>query len=194
MPIKKYSKVKFTLRKELIIILSAIVVMVVATILFNLPTKEEEWLEKWNNAGSTIVENKIYEDITFDELEDVIKTDKVVYVLFVTADSTGASTLDLVSQCADYTNVSKVYLIDSAFVADYDREETEDDKYLTSIEEKFVTADGETISLDSNPNFWVFQNGKLVQEINQDYITAAGSWNAPLMQIFLEYYTNPTNA
>lgn len=194
MPIKKYSKVKFTLRKELIIILSAIVVMVVATILFNLPTKEEEWLEKWQTAGSTIVENKIFEDIDYEDLGTVINSNEVVYVLFASVDSTGASTLDLVNLCAEYTNVSKVYLVDSSFVAEYDLEDPNQKEAKEAKEALYKTADGETVSLDYTTNFWVFQNGKLVTEINQDHIKAAGSWNGPLMQIFLEYYTNPTNA
>ena len=44
MAIKKYSKVKFTLRKELIFILAAVVVLVVATILLNLPNEEDKFL------------------------------------------------------------------------------------------------------------------------------------------------------
>ena len=189
MPIKKYSKVKFTLRKELIIILSAIVVMVVATILFNLPTSEEKWLDKWQTAGSSIVENKIYEDVeSFDELEDVIKSQEVVYVLFATTDADGAAKLDLVSQCAEYFSVEKVYILDSAFLADYDRKEAEDEAYLKGLEEKF------SISLETSTDFFVFQNGKLLQELDQDYVTVSGGWNAPLMQIFLENYTNPTSS
>ena len=78
MAIKKYSKVKFTLRKELIIIAAAIVVMIVATILFNLPNKEEKFLEKWNTAGSTITENMLYEEVELDELKDVIKANEYV--------------------------------------------------------------------------------------------------------------------
>ena len=72
MAIKKYSKVKFTLRKELIIILAAIVVLVVATILFNLPNEEEKFLTKWNENGAQITENHLYEEVSFDELKGIL--------------------------------------------------------------------------------------------------------------------------
>ena len=71
MAIKKYSKVKFTLRKELIIILAAIVVLLVATILLNLPNEDEKFITKWQEAGAQITENHLYEEISYDEVDVV---------------------------------------------------------------------------------------------------------------------------
>ena len=42
-------------------------VMVLATILLLQPTKDQKFVSKWSGAGSSIVENKLYEEIDFDE-------------------------------------------------------------------------------------------------------------------------------
>lgn len=194
MAIKKYSKVKFTLRKELLFILGAVVLMVVATILFNLPNKEEKFLEKWNTAGSQINENLLYEEISFDDLEEKIKADEYVFVLFVNpGDQTSVTLFDTVYQlAAGQYEIDKVYLVDAEFVmGDKDREEDADfDSELKAIETKFkkqteTDEDGNpvTITLDQYPNFWVFRNGYLVKEVNQDIVTAEGSWESELRQV-----------
>lgn len=194
MAIKKYSKVKFTLRKELLFILGAVVLMVVATLLFNLPNKEEKFLDKWNTAGSQITENLLYEEITFEELEGKINSDEYVFVLFVNPnDATSVTLFDTVYQLAvSQYEIDKVYLVDAEFVmVDKDREEdAEFDSELSEIEAKFkkqneTDEDGNpvTITLDQYPNFWVFQNGYLVKEVNQDIVTAEGSWESELRQV-----------
>ena len=194
MAIKKYSKVKFTLRKELLFILGAVVLMIVATILFNLPNKEEKFLEKWNNAGSQITENLLYEEITFEELEEKINADEYVFVLFVNPNDSASVTLfDSVYQLAVNTyEIDKVYLVDSEFVmGGEDREEdAEFDSMLSEIETKFkketeTDEDGNpvTITLDQYPNFWVFKNGYLVKEVNQEVVKAEGSWESEIVQV-----------
>ena len=70
MAIKKYSKVKFTLRKELIFILAAIVVLVVATILLNLPNEKEKFIDKWTEAGASTASEtayELFEEVSLDE-------------------------------------------------------------------------------------------------------------------------------
>lgn len=183
MAIKKYSKVKFTLRKELIIILVAVVVMIVATILFNLPNKEEKFLEKWNAAGSTITENMLYEEVDFEELEELVKANENVFVLFAsTADANSVAVFDKVYSMALNTyEIDKVYLVDSEFVVGKDREkDAEFDAELKAIEAKFAG-----ITLDQTPNLWVFRSGKLVAEANQDLIAdKSNDWTAAIVQIF----------
>lgn len=166
MAIKKYSKVKFTLRKELIIILVAIVVMITATILFNLPNKEEKFLEKWNAAGSTITENLLYEDVDFEELQEVIKSDKNVVVLFVSAeDASSVAVFDKVYELALNTyEIKTVYLVDE------------------KLEESQATTLG--VAKDQTTNLCVFKNGTLVAEADQDLITdKASDWTAAIVQI-----------
>ena len=187
MAIKKYSKVKFTLRKELIIIIAAVVVMIVATILFNLPNKEERFLKSWNEAGSTLTENLLYEEVSFEELEEVIAEDAYVFVLFASsADANSVTVFDtLYSLALNTYELDTVYLVDSEFVLGNDREEdSEFDAELKAIETKFADAEGNTITLDQTPNFWVFRNGKLVAEANQDVIAdQANDWSGALIQI-----------
>ena len=171
MAIKKYSKVKFTLRKELIIILVAIAVMITATILFNLPNKEEKFLEKWNTAGSTITENLLYEEVSVEELGEIVKSDKNVFVLFAsTADTTSVTVFDQVYSLALNTyELETVYLVDE------------------TLEESDATALG--VAADQTTNLCVFKDGKLVEEANQDLITLnSGDWTAAIIRV-LNYST-----
>ena len=176
MAIKKYSKVKFTLRKELVIILSVILLMVVATILLLQPTKEQKFVAEWSTAGSTIVENTIYEKVDFDDLDEKIAGEEVTFVLFAhSANAEAVKVFDIVLNLASTLDIEKVYLVDSAF-AEGDREEdTELDAKLAEIEAKFVGADDSKISLSEIPNLWAFQSGKLVAELDQDLIEAEAS-------------------
>ena len=194
MAIKKYSKVKFTLRKELIIILAAIVVLVVATILFNLPNKEEKFLEKWNNAGAQISENRLYEEVSFDELKGILngkKADEATFVFFATPGNADSVTYftQIISH-ASTNEVTKVYLVDSAFALEGNREEDADfDNKLKDIEKDFKDADGNTIKLDSVPNLWVFKGNVLVDSAD-NYEAADDKWSMAFSQIFKEAYKN----
>ena len=190
MAIKKYSKVKFTLRKELIFILAAIVVLVVATILFNLPNKEEKFLSKWQEAGSTITENTLYEEVSFDELREILdgKADnEFTFVFFATpSNQESVSYFDTFVSVAQTYDVEKIYIVDSAFALEGDREEDADfDAKLKGIEENFKAADGTTtIKLDSVPNLWVF-NGKVLEKSANDYsVDDVINWNLVLTQMF----------
>lgn len=169
MPIKKYSKVKFTLRKELIIILAVVLVMVLATILLLQPTKDQKFVSKWSGAGSSIVENKLYEEIDFDELDEVIAGEGITYVLFAHAtDEQSVKAFDLVINLATGLDVEKVYIIDSEFAVGDREEDAELDAELKVIEEKYG------ITLDT-PDLWAFENGSVVAELDQDLIEASSN-------------------
>lgn len=164
MAIKKYSKVKFTLRKELIFILAAIVLLVVATILLNLPTEEEKFIKKWNEAGSSITENVIYEEVTFDELKAALDTKgetEYTYVLYATTSDENAVSLfdqiySIVTSVQDFEHITHIYLVDSG--ADFDK---------TQVEENFKDAKGDSINLETSYNLWLFQGNTIVGSINE---------------------------
>lgn len=193
MAIKKYSKVKFTLRKELIIILSAIVVLVVATILLNLPNKEEKFLAKWQENGSQITENHLYEEVTFDELKDILNSNsanEVSFVYFATPSNADSVTyfdqiLNFASTFESIYEIDKIYIVDSAFALEGNREEDSDfDSKLKAIEENFKDASGNTIKLDSVPNFWLFNGNVLVDSANNYEENEVINWNKALLGIF----------
>ena len=195
MAIKKYSKVKFTLRKELIIILSAILVLVVATILLNLPNEEEKFVAKWTEAGSTIVENRLYEEVSFDELEDILagkEANDVTFVLFATPSNADSVTqFDAITNNAGIYGVEKVYLVDSEFALEGNREEDADfDNELKAIEANFTDAEGNTIKLDSVPNLWVFKGGVLVGAADKYEVSGAIDWNFALSQLLANAKSN----
>lgn len=190
MAIKKYSKVKFTLRKELIFILAAIVILVVATILLNLPNEEEKFLSKWQEAGSTMTENTLYEEVSFDELKDVLngkEAGEYTFVFFATPSNQESVTyFDTFVSVAQTYDVEKIYIVDSAFALEGNREEdAEFDAKLKAIEENFKAADGETtIKLDSVPNLWVFSGNVLEASANDYEVNDAINWNLVLTQMF----------
>ena len=193
MAIKKYSKVKFTLRKELIIILAAIVVLVVATILFNLPNEEEKFLTKWNENGAQITENHLYEEVSFDELKGILNgkgENEKTFVFFATPTDTNSVTyFQKIITYAETYDVNKVYIVDSAFVIGGNREEDSDfDKKLSDIEEGFKTAadeegNYETIKLDAACNLWVFNGNQLLDSVD-NYEKSTNQWEHALLGIF----------
>lgn len=187
MPIKKYSKVKFAFRKELIIILAVIVVMVIATVLLQLPSKEDKFIKEWSSAGSSIVENDLYETISFDKLDNVLdKAEGVVFVYFATSsDETSVTNFDVIMSQADLFGVEKVYLVDAKNYQGDREEDAELDEKLTAIENRFTAEDGTAISLDYTPNLWAFENGKLVKEINHDLIDTNGDWKEACKQVLI---------
>ena len=177
MAIKKYSKVKFTLRKELIIILSAIVVLVVATILLNLPNEEEKFVTKWTEAGSTIVENRLYEEVSFDGLKDILadkESNEVTFVLFATPSNADSVTqFDAILNKATVYGLEKVYLVDEEF--DFEDDSKEDETYTDT--------EGKSIELESVPNLWVFKGGVLVDSADKYEVSGAIDWNFALSQL-----------
>lgn len=188
MAIKKYSKVKFTLRKELVMILAAIVVLVVATILLNLPTKEEKFVNKWAEAGAQITENELYVEVSFDELQDELsgkQAGEYTFVLFTTpSDADGVTYFNTVISLAELYGVEKVYLVDSEFVVGKDREEDSDfDAELKDIEDNFKTEEGTEMKLDAVSNFWVFNGDTLVDCTDNYAVNDTPNWGLALVQM-----------
>ena len=56
-------------------------------------------------------------------------------------------------------------------------------KELKAIEENFKDADGNTIKLDSVPNFWVFKGNVLVGAADKYEVSGAIDWNFALSQL-----------
>ena len=188
MAIKKYSKVKFTLRKELVMILAAIVVLIVATILLNLPTKEEKFVNKWVEAGAQITENELYVEVSFDELEDELsgkQAGEYTFVLFTTpSDADGVTYFNTVISLAELYGVEKVYLVDSEFVVGKDREEdSEFDAELKDIEDNFKTEEGTELKLDAVSNFWVFNGDTLIDCVDNYTANDTPNWGLALVQM-----------
>ena len=184
MAIKKYSKVKFTLRKELIIILASIVVLLVATLLLNLPTEEEKFITKWQEAGAQITENHLYEEISYDGLKNLLdgkQATETTYVFFATPSSDAATYFTTIISLADACDVSKVYIVDSAFIADLSEDQ------LETKANYFKDEAGEAISLESNLNFWTFKGNVVVESVDK-YELADDKWNVCFAHSFAEAY------
>ena len=189
MAIKKYSKVKFTLRKELIIILAAIVVLVVATILLNLPNEEEKFLSKWQEAGSTMTENRLYEEVSIDNLKSTLDSkgaDEYTFVFYATPSNTeSVSYFDAIVSLASVYDIEQIYIVDCEFAIGGDREnDSEFDSKLAGIEANYKDANGNTVQLDTTPSFWVFKGNVLVDSLDNYKVAESADWNLALVQMF----------
>ena len=176
----KYRKINFRFTKELIIIACVIVALVVATIILNAPTKADKFLSKWQNAGSSIQSNEIFEEVSQDSLKTKIdKKDGVVVVLFVsTEDSNSVTLFDEVNNHASLFEVDKVYVLDgSNYVGN--REENQDvDNKLKEVEAKFGVTIGQV------PSLWLYRNGELKATLNQDLVDEqSGSYEEALKRV-----------
>ena len=184
MAIKKYSKVKFTLRKELIIILASIVVLLVATILFNLPNEEEKFLTKWQESGAQISENHLYTEVsTLDELKGILESKsetETTLVFFATPSSESVGYFQQIITLADKCNVEKVYILDSSFVDGKTEEELET-----------LAADFKDMNLESNLNFWAFKGTTVIESVDK-YEDTTDKWNVAFAKIFVEAYKGKT--
>lgn len=190
MAIKKYSKVKFTLRKELVFILVAIVGLLVATILLNRPTKEEKVNEYW-----TLTEGHPFEVIELEDLASELSNKKegeYTFVYFGTPeDAETASYLQTVMSIAELVDVTHIYLVDSEFVVGKDREnDKEFDDELLALEglfeykEKDEDGETQTIKLDSVNNFWLFDGNKVLKSATDYKASGATDWARALIQMF----------
>lgn len=188
--IKKYSKVKFTLRKELIFILAAVVVLVVATILLNLPTKEEKFVERWVEAGGNISEqNNVYKEVTFEELQEELSeksADEYTFVLLATPENEESLTyFNTVVSLAELYGVEQIYLVDSTFMVEKDREaDAEFNQELLDIEAKFAHDSDTVMNLDLVSDFWVFKGAELIESADDYELSGSINWTTALIQMF----------
>ena len=184
MAIKKYSKVKFTLRKELIIILASIAVLLVATLLLNLPNEDEKFITKWQEAGAQITENHLYTEKSYDELKSYLEgkaATETTYVFFATPSADAATYFTTIISLADACDVKEVILVDSAFIADLSEED------LEAKAAYFKDENNDNISLESNLNFWTFKGNVVIESVDK-YEATGDAWNVCFAHSFAEAY------
>lgn len=186
---KKYSKVKFKLRKELVIILLIAVVMAVTTVVLNLPSEKDKIYSDY--AGNLSTTDHVFEKITKSKLVDLVESGEEIYVYFGSPTCSNCTTyIDTFNTQAVYWEVETVYYLDASFVDEEDREEDEDfNSELLTWESKL-----KDVSFDFTPSIWVYQDGELVFN-SQDYIedddtTMMKSWDLIASEAFALNLTN----
>lgn len=197
------NKTKFILRKELVILVLALVAMIVTTICLSIPSAKEKRLEEFNNAitayntanstsYSTLTEDSVIYKASLNKIDSEIKAGlngtteepKYVYVLYGTlSNATICQYLSSIDNEAQQRDVKNVYLYSSEKV---DNQEDKDDvEFLAELEndEKIfnskVLEGVEEVDLLNTPALYVFKNGQLV--FNSYTLEDDGSYNWELI-------------
>ena len=170
-------KSKFVWTKELIFLLVAIVVMVAAAVVVNLPTSAEKQLEKYNTAitnynsqnstsYSTLPTDNVFREISHDALANEKNKDDYTYVFYgVTNNAVFLENLSAINSAATNYEIKTVYI----YLATWYDEATDKDtisfrEELTKKEAAFKdkNEDQDEFDMSVYPTLLVFKAGKLV--------------------------------
>lgn len=199
----KKNKTKFKLHKELVFLLSAIVIMIAVTIILSIPSESKKTYDEINNAiyaynatastsYSTIDEDHVFKKANLGDIKSAIKKSgngteedaKYVYVLYGSLNSAVIlQYLSVIDNEAERREVSTVYWYSSEKVEK--QEDLEDTKFVSEIEadqevfngesEDLVTVGVDPVDLLEYPALLVYKNGKLV--FNSNTVEEDGSYN-----------------
>ena len=178
----KYRKIEFRFHKELLIILGVILALLVAAILLNLPTKNEKFVAKWQEAGASIETNTLFEEIDEAKLQKtIVATEGNVFVLFVTpSDSESVSLFNEVLTQAETYNVKKIYVLDAN---DYLGNREEDDELASKLNALQTSL---AITEDTQaPALWMFVDGKFARQLDADLVEEQSGYKEAVKQIFV---------
>ena len=154
-------KYKFKWTKELIFLICGIVVLIVVTVVLSLPTKVENFLNKWPNAS--LSKETVFEEVDENKLVNLINDGGYVFVYYATPDEEEASTnMSLIETKATTFDIENVYWLDSTSIYNA----TEEDKELREYKEDILNREEalKGVDLDNTLSFWVFKDGALVTD------------------------------
>lgn len=178
----KYKKVSFVLRKELVIIVLVILALVGATVLLNLPTKEEKLLKEWSAASSDITSVSLFESVNTKDLDKALAKGGKVFVMFGAAsDTNSVSLLKAFNDFASTAKVEKIYLLDATdYLGDRKADNTLDEK-LKVLEAKYQ------ISISEIPTAFYFNDGKLIKTLNTELVAEQSYSYVEAVKALLSY-------
>jgi len=181
------NKATFKWSKELIFLISFIVVLVAVTIILAIPSKAKRTLDKYNDAITTynsanqtsytqLVSDNVFDEITggYDEqvnnLVRIAKENKYTYVFYGTlTDGAFLEQLSSINTVAKDYEIKKVYLFLANYVSDAEKKsETSTSTFNEKIEDyntkinEAKNSDCEKFDMASHPALLVFEDGKLL--------------------------------
>jgi len=140
----KRNRTKFKWTKELVFLIAGIVVLIVAAILINIPTKASIQLDKYNNAittyntnnstsYSTLPSNHVFKETSIKGIDKKKQSDDYTFVFYCSlANATTAEYLSKINSKATELEIKTVYL----WFADYVEESDEDTKKTVAYHNK----------------------------------------------------------
>ena len=174
------NRVKFKLTKELIFLLSAIVIIIVAAIVWNLPTNAAVQLEKYNKAIQTynttnstsynqLTADHVYKEISLNGLKNKKNSDKYTYVWYgVLTDGSYLEQLQTINTTAKEYEVKTVYLFFATYVDSADTDKRNSVAYRDELKAKEaklndkVNQDQDDFDMEIYPTLLVFKSGELI--------------------------------
>ena len=185
----KRNRTKFKWTKELIFLLCGIVVLIVAAILINIPTKASVQLDKYTNAisaynttnstqYSTLPSNHVFKEVSIKSLKKKKKSDNYTFVFYCSlTDATSLEYLSKINSAATNLEIKTVYLWFADYVENSDADTKKTVKYHDKVNEynnivndniNSLVSDGSIYSkqdnfdLETYPTLLVFKSDSLV--------------------------------
>ena len=194
------NKVKFKLTKELVLLVTVLLAMIVATIVMSIPSHAERALERYNTAiteynaanetqYAILGEDNVYDEISFEKLKSVKNNEGYVYVFYGSlTNAKYLENLSAVNAAALANDVDKVYLNFNDWMDDYEDKNSyvfkqEVDKRQDALNNN-VDEDQKSIDLLKAPALLVFNDGKLVFNTQSYEENSEYSWNMFINQAF----------
>lgn len=201
----KRNKVKFKWTKELIFLIAGIVVLIVAAILINIPTKASIQLDKYNNAITAyntqqstqynqLPSNHVFKELSVNSLKKKKKSDDYTFVFYCSLkDGVSLEYLSKINTQAQDLKIKTVYLWFADYVENADEDLKKTVKYHDKVNEynqivndninSLVTDGGiyekqDNFDIEKYPAFLVFKSDSLIYN-SQTYSESDNSseWN-----------------
>lgn len=191
---RKGTKFKWT--KELVILLSALAVFIVAAVILNLPTSAERRVNKYNEAitaynttnstqYTTLAKDNVYKDISHDDLASKKNQDAYTYVLYGSfSDGTFLDELYKINAAAKNYKIELIYVCDSAWYTDQEDKDTVEFRALVTEKEAAlndkVNKDQKDFDVSLGTTLLVFKSNELVfnsQTYSSSDSSAEYDWN-----------------
>ena len=185
----KRIKFKFVWTKELIFLISGLVVLILATVIMALPNDQKNIYDDYTLAGASLNSDHVFETIKYKKLaKEIAKQDEddIMYVYYGSLACTNCvSNIGTIDNAAQAFDIETVYYLDAVFVDE--AEDLDDAEFLADIDAMEVKLGG--VDLLSYPALWVFKGGELVYttdewKLSDSSTTIEGTWKLASYKVF----------
>lgn len=203
-------KVKFKWTKELIFLISALVVLLTVTIILAIPSADKKNLTKWNEAiqayntenstsYSTIPTDNVLKEISggsyeaqFNNVRSEADNDGYTYIFYGSlTNATFLEQLSNINNLAKEYEIEKIYILYADFYEDAKAEETVETASFRSecsgyenILNNGKSKDATDIDLTLFPALFVYHDNKLIFNTQSGKDSTEYSWNIYIQKAF----------
>lgn len=198
----KKNNVKFKWTKELLILITAIIIMIAATVILAIPNKNveatkeyNEAIEAYNTTNSTsysfLPNENVFRNVDYEELQEKIEDEDVVYVLYGSKNNgVFLQYLSTIHYTADAEEVEEVYIYSSLWYEEAEDVEAEDFKNELNEKQDFFndgkSSDVAKFELKNYPALLVFENGVLTFNSQTYAENSVATWDMFINKVFVK--------